>query len=181
MAKKIKDKKCKECGNTYTPFNSLQQVCSHKCHSIFTEKKEWKKKKAEMIKNLRTRTEWLKILQTTFNSFIRLRDKNKGCISCGKPLKEGNTDAGHLWPTKYSNIRFNEFNVNGQCSRPCNKDKSGDINNYRINFVKRYSEEKLKELDEIAHIEKKYTIEEIQELIKIYKLKIKEHGKSTNN
>jgi len=181
MAKKIKDKKCKECGNTYTPFNSLQQVCSPKCHSIFTEKKEWKKKKAEMIKNLRTRTEWLKILQTTFNSFIRLRDKDKGCISCGKPLKEGNTDAGHLWPTKYSNIRFNEFNVNGQCSRPCNKDKSGDINNYRINFVKRYSEEKLKELDEIAHIEKKYTIEEIQELIKIYKFKIKEHGKSTNN
>ncbi len=36
-------------------------------------------------------------------------------------------------------------------------------------------------MDEIAHIEKKYTIEEIQELIKIYKFKIKEHGKSTNN
>jgi predicted nucleic acid-binding Zn ribbon protein len=179
--KKIKDKKCKECGNTYTPFNSLQQVCSPKCASLLAEKKVWKKKKADFIKNIKTKQDYIKTLQTVFNKFIRLRDKDKGCISCGKPLKEGNTDAGHLWPTKYSNIRFNEFNVNGQCSRPCNKDKSGDINNYRINFVKRYSEEKLKELDEIAHIEKKYTIEEIQELIKIYKLKIKEHGKSTNN
>lgn len=175
--KKIKDKKCKECGTIYTPFNSLQQVCSPKCASILAEKKVWKNKKADFIKNIKTKQDYIKTLQTVFNKFIRLRDKNKGCISCGKPLKEGNTDAGHLWPTKYSNIRFNEFNVNGQCSRPCNKDKSGDINNYRINFVKRYSEEKLKQLDEIAHIEKKYTIEEIQELIKIYKLKIKEHGK----
>ena len=176
--KKIKNKKCKECGAIYTPFNSLQQVCSPKCASILAEKKVWKKKKAELICKSRTRTEWLNMLQVLFNKHIRLRDKDKGCISCGKPLKEGNTDAGHLWPTKYSNIRFNEFNVNSQCSRPCNKDKSGDINNYRMNFVKRYSEEKLKELDEIAHIEKKYTIEEIQELIKIYKLKIKEHEKS---
>jgi len=121
MAKKIKYKKCKECGAIYTPFNSLQQVCSPKCASILAEKKVWKKKKAEL-----------------------------------------------------------EFNVNGQCSRPCNKDKSGDINNYRINFVKRYSEEKLKELDEIAHIEKKYSLEEIQELIKIYKLKIKDYGKNSS-
>lgn len=80
MAKKIKDKKCKECGTIYTPFNSLQQVCSHKCHSIFTEKKEWKKKKAELKVKLRTRTEWLNILQKLFNQWIRLRDEKKAVL-----------------------------------------------------------------------------------------------------
>ena len=57
MAKKIKDKKCKECGAIYTPFNSLQQVCSPKCASILAEKKIWKKKKAELISKSKTRTQ----------------------------------------------------------------------------------------------------------------------------
>ena len=178
---KVKNKKCKECGSDYTPFKTTQVVCSTKCATKLAEKKVWKEKKKIMIENTRTRTEWLTIAQAVFNTYIRIRDKHKGCISCGKPLNKNNTDAGHLWPLKYSYIRFNEYNVNAQCSRPCNKDMSGDINNYRKNFVIRYSEEKLKELDLIAHREKKYTIDEIKDLIDEYKLKIKlkikEHGK----
>jgi hypothetical protein len=137
------------------------------------EVKQWNKKKAKLKKDLMTASDWLKIAQTTFNKFIRLRDAGLNCISCGKPLKIGNVDAGHLWSAGgHSNIRFNEYNVNAQCSRPCNKDKSGDINNYRIQFVKRYNVEILDELDSIAHIEKKWTINELKEIVEIYKKKI---------
>ena len=176
--------RCKHCKETFEPLRFNQKFCLKSECIAKGYDEHWKKVRKPKMKQEDKENDvkyWAKEAKTICHFYIRQRDKDKGCISCGKPLKEGNTDAGHLWPTKYSNIRFNEFNVNGQCSRPCNKDKSGDINNYRINFVKRYSEEKLKELDEIAHIEKKYTIEEIQELIKIYKSKIKEHGKSTNN
>jgi len=97
------------------------------------------------------------------------------CISCGQKLKKGNIDAGHLWSAGgHSNVRFNEFNVNAQCSRPCNKDKSGDINNYRLSFIERYGIDKLNELDLKAKIEKKWTIEELQEINTIYKEKLKE-------
>jgi S-adenosylmethionine synthetase len=93
-------------------------------------------------------------------------------------MKEGNIDAGHLWSAGgHSNIRFNEYNVNAQCSRPCNKDKSGDTNNYRIQFIKRYSQEILDQLDLEAHVVKKWNIEELMDLIAIYKQKFQELSK----
>jgi hypothetical protein len=84
-------------------------------------------------------------------------------------------DAGHMWSAGgHSNLRFNEFNVNAQCSRPCNKDKAGDINNYRLGFVERYGIEKLNEIDALAKIERKFSKEELKELMQVYKNKIKE-------
>jgi hypothetical protein len=38
--KKIKDKKCKECGNTFTPFQPLQSVCSKSCEIKYKAKKK---------------------------------------------------------------------------------------------------------------------------------------------
>jgi len=46
------------------------------------------------------------------------------------------------------------------------KISSGDINNYRLGFIKRYGEDKLSELDSIAHIERKFTKDELKEIIK---------------
>jgi hypothetical protein len=123
-----------------------------------------------MKAELETVQDIVKAAQIVFNKYIRERDKNETCISCGKPIRKGNVDAGHLWSAGgHSNLRFNEFNVNAQCSRPCNKDKSGDINNYRLGFIKRYGEDKLSELDSIAHIERKFTKDELKEIIKKYK------------
>jgi hypothetical protein len=44
---------------------------------------------------------------------------------------------------------------------------------YRINFIKRYSEEVLNDLDKKAHETRKFNIQEVKELINIYKNKIK--------
>ena len=166
--------RCKHCKEKFEPLRFNQKYClNEECIRVWVDvekQKQWKAKKTRLKKELMSLQDWLKLAQMTFNKWIRHRDKGINCISCGKEMKEGNIDAGHLWSAGgHSNIRFNEYNVNAQCSRPCNKDKSGDINNYRIGFVKRYGIEKLNEIDSMAHITKKWTIEELKELIDKYK------------
>jgi len=171
--------RCKHCKEKFEPVKFLQKYClKDECVRVWVESekaKTWKKTKAKMKNDLETVQELIKVTQIIFNKYIRLRDKGQVCISCQKKLKEGNVDAGHMWSAGgHSNLRFNEFNVNAQCSRPCNKDKAGDINNYRLGFVERYGIEKLNEIDALAKIERKFSKEELKELIQIYKKKIKD-------
>ena len=178
--KLIKTKKCKECGGNFTPFKTTQVVCGAKCAAKLAEAKVWKERKKVMIENTRTRTEWLSILQVVFNKYIRLRDANKPCISCDRPLG-AKFDAGHFLAVgSYPNLRFNEDNVHGQCVH-CNQHKHGASAEYFIQLPNRIGLCKFNELLNSRNESLKLTLEEIQELIKIYKFKIKEHGKSTNN
>ena len=51
-------------------------------------------------------------LKLVFNKYIRLRDRNKGCISCGGPVQQ----AGHYYSTSQCpqpQMVFNEQNVHG--------------------------------------------------------------------
>lgn len=166
--------RCKHCKQKFTPIRFNMKYCIEtECLRAFAEEikqKTWKETKTRMKTELKTTQDWLKEAQSIFNKYIRLRDDGLWCISCNKPIRKGNVDAGHMWSAGgHSNLRFNEFNVNAQCSRPCNKDKSGDINNYRLGFIKRYGADKLDELDSIAHIERKFTKDELKEIIKKYK------------
>ena len=171
--------RCKNCKEKFEPVRFNAKYCmNEECVRVWVEtekQKQWKAKKTRLKKELMSLQDWLKLAQMTFNKWIRHRDKGLNCISCDKPIKDGNCDAGHLWSAGgHSNLRFNEYNVNAQCSRPCNKDKSGDVNNYRIGFVKRYGIEKLNEIDSMAHTTKKWTIQELNEIIETYKRKLKE-------
>lgn len=174
--KKIKDKKCKECGESFTPFKTTQVVCGPKCAAKLAETKVWKEKKKVMIENTRTRTEWLSLLQIVFNKYIRLRDEGKPCISCDRPLV-AKFDAGHFLAVgSYPNLRFNEDNVHGQCVH-CNQHKHGASAEYFIQLPNRIGLCKFNELLNSRNESLKLTLDEIKELIKHYKLKIKEHGK----
>ena len=171
--------RCKNCSEKFDPVRFNMKYClKDECVRVWVESekaKTWKKTKAKAKMDLMTLSDYLKLTQQVFNKYIRLRDKNQLCISCQKKLKEGNVDAGHMWSAGgHSNLRFNEFNVNAQCSRPCNKDKAGDINNYRLGFVERYGIEKLNEIDALAKVERKFTKDELKEIINIYKKKIKD-------
>ncbi|MDB5252292.1 MAG: hypothetical protein JWP27_1461, partial [Flaviaesturariibacter sp.] len=67
--------------------------------------------------------ELLKIAQGLFNMYVRLRDQDKGCISCvgGKPEQ-----CGHYFPVgKFSRVRFHDMNANGQCKN-CNEVLAGN-------------------------------------------------------
>lgn len=103
--------------------------------------------------------------QQIFNRWIRNRDAQKGCISCGGSVDHAGhyRSAGH-----FGNLRFNEMNVNGQCLR-CNNFLSGNLINYRQGLVKRYGEEKVLMLESIRGV-KKWSKIELELIIKTYKI-----------
>jgi hypothetical protein len=140
---------------------------------VETEKqKQWKAKKTRLKKELMSLQDWLKLAQMTFNKYIRHRDKGMSCISCGNEPKKAN--AGHFYSQGgHSNVRFHEDNVHLQCEH-CNSYLSGNLLNYRIGIEKRIGTARLIVLEVIAHETKKWTIQELNEIIETYKRKLKE-------
>jgi hypothetical protein len=133
---------------------------------------QWKETKTRMKQDLKTLQDWLKETQTIFNKYIRLRDNGLTCVSCQLPPKKKN--AGHYFSSGgHSNVRFDEDNVHLQCEA-CNTFLSGNLLNYQIGIQKKIGAQKLLELQERAHVTKKWTIDELKEIIKEYKSKIKE-------
>lgn len=178
---KVKPRKCKQCNAVFTPkFSTIQACCSVECSIAYSkqikankEAKEWQKEKKERKEALMSHSEWLKLLQVTFNTFIRERDKNELCISCKTPLKGRKFDAGHYRSVGGNpQLRFNEENVFAQCV-PCNRDKHGNLIEYRKNLVLKLGVKKVEWLENYNE-SNKLSIPEIQYKIKEYKQKIKE-------
>lgn len=177
----MKLKKCKVCKNEFKPmYSTLQSVCSVRCSIVNADKdklKEWNKRKSKLKSDLMTLQDHLKITQMVVNKYIRLRDQGKDCISCGQKPKKAN--AGHYFSQGgHSNVRFDEDNIFVQCEH-CNTYLSGNLLNYQIGIEKRIGGERLIELHSRAHIVKKWTVEELKEIIKTYKQKIKEYESNT--
>jgi len=114
--------------------------------------------------------------QMLFNAFIRERDKDKGCISCG-----GSVDhAGHYYSAgHHTSLRFNEMNVNGQCIK-CNTYMHGNLINYRQGLVKRYGEQKVILLESGLHKASKWSRVELDVIISSYGKKKDNNGKGSH-
>lgn len=164
-------------------FNQKYCLSDDECIKAFNEfvkqekkkqrSKEWKQQKKEIKQKLETKSEVLKACQIVFNTYIRLRDKDKNCISCDKKLV-GKYDAGHFFSVgAYPNLRFHENNVHGQCVH-CNRDKHGNVKEYDLKLQKILSDKEYSELLESRNKPLKLTLDEVKELIYIYKQKIKE-------
>jgi hypothetical protein len=167
--------RCKNCKIEFTPVRFNQKYCfDHNCVKVWVEiekEKQWKKKKKQLKDELQTLPELMKLAQITFNKYIRLRDKNKPCISCEKSLTS-KYDAGHYFSMGgHKSVTFDEDNVHAQCVT-CNQYKHGNLINYQIGIQKRIGADKLLELHAKAHEVKKWTKQELNEIIKIYKEKI---------
>ncbi|MCK3657243.1 NinG recombination protein [Pasteurellaceae bacterium Pebbles2] len=173
---KVRLKKCKICRAEFSPRNSLQKCCSPACalelvkeQKAKAERKELKARKAK----LKSRRDWVKDAQDVFNKFIRLRDKDLPCISCGR-YHQGQWHAGHYRSVGAApELRFCELNVHKQC-QPCNNHKSGNVIEYRINLIKKIGADKVEWLERQDHEAKKYSVEDCKEIIQFYKAKCKE-------
>jgi hypothetical protein len=127
---------------------------------------------------------WTKKAQKAFNSYIRERDYDQPCISCQKHPKPvsgiggSNIDCGHYRSTGANpELRFDEDNAHKQCSRPCNKDLSGNTVNYRIHLRKKIGDRRL-EILEGPHEPKRYRVEDLKEIAKHYNAKARELKRS---
>lgn len=172
----MKPKKCKICKDKFTPIRPLQMVCGYQCSAIYAKeqkRKSWRKEKKKRKEAMKTKQDYEKELEAVVNRFIRLRDKDKPCISCG--ATNYTMSAGHYYPAgSYKNIRFDEDNIFGQCWYNCNKNKSGNLAEYRIGMIERIGIERVKALDERRLIPAHFTIPELKEMKIKYKKKCKE-------
>ncbi len=174
---KVYQRKCVSCKDKFTPQNNTQICCSPKCAIDYMKSKkanDWQKEKKVLKEKLMTKSDYLNICQKVFNTYIRTRDKGKPCVSCDKFLKENDVNASHYFSVGSSpNLRFNENNCHSSCIK-CNKELHGNIAEYTIRLPKRIGIENFNKLLEDRNKPSKLSIEDVKELILIYKQKTKE-------
>ena len=109
-----------------------------------------------------------------FSLYIRTRDSQKfggrqfQCISCGRILPIEQCDAGHYVNRQHQSLRYNEFNVNGQC-RHCNRFDEGNMQGYRQGLVEKHGELAVKQLEGSKRISVKRTTGDFLLIERVYK------------
>lgn len=144
-------RKCTVCREWFHPVRAEQYVCSYECACVHgkaandaakAEKQRKEKKRrleeeradrqrqAERRMAVKPLSYFIKQAQHAFNEFIRYRDRDLPCISCGRH-HDGQYHAGHFRTTGASpELRFDEDNCHKQCSA-CNNHLSGNLTAYR--------------------------------------------------
>lgn len=100
-----------------------------------------------------------------FNAFIRNRDASrlKGiCYTCSKLGDQ----AGH-YIHGHNSVRFNEILCNLQCFN-CNHYASGNLGVYGERLIKEHGLEKIQELRRLANKIKRFSKQELEQIIKTY-------------
>ena len=173
---------CNICNKLFYSKNSLVKCCGYDCALIYARQQQQKaieksqrKVKKEGLEKLKTKSDYLKEVQVVFNAYIRKRDENKPCISCGTDANI-KYDAGHFYSVgAYPNLRYNEDNVHRQCSNNCNVHLSGNIHEYRPRLINKIGLDRFEILEGLKRIKAHYSIEDLKELKEIYKNKIKKY------
>lgn len=177
-----KPKTCKSCRVKFVPTKPLQVACSIPCALELAKVAQAKKQAQEAVKAraehakrkeaVKTKGQHTKAAQIAFNAFIRERDKDLPCVSCGRH-HQGQYHAGHYRTTAAApELRFEPLNVHKQCA-PCNNHKSGNLIEYRIELVKRIGADKVEWL-EGPHEPKRYTIEDLKAIKAECRAKLRE-------
>lgn len=113
-------------------------------------------------------------LTLVFNRYIRMRDKDLGCISCVTGAVE---NAGHfksVGSNPKPSMAFNEYNVNGQCIH-CNYTLGGNEEGYKKGLIKKYGKDILEKLLIKSAIRSNpWTRWEYEAMIILYEKKLKE-------
>ena len=173
----MRQKKCRVCKSEFTPiYTTSQSVCSLKCAVVDAEVKKskaWNERKRILKDELTTVQDLMKVAQQVFNKYIRLRDAGKPCIAC-RSTNMKKVNASHFYSAGgHTAVRFDERNVHSGCEH-CNTFLSGNLLKYRENLLNKLGFEEFERLTEDAMKTRKFTREELKEIIEIYKQKIKD-------
>lgn len=185
-------RKCAICKSPDARYSSgLKAYCSPECGSklamailknqkVVAEKEErkvWAAKKKIMNDTV---PNWTKKAQTAFNKYIRLRDRERPCVSCGRLESElKHNGSGGLWDCGHyrsvgacPELRFEPLNAHKQCKK-CNSYQSGNHVEYRFGIAARLTKKEL-EFIEGPHEPKRYRVEDLKEICAEFKARCKE-------
>ena len=171
--------KCKVCKEVYTKSRPLQAVCSPICAlqlaQIKREKTERSAYRAAKDK-IKSRGEWAREAQAAVNAWVRWRDKDLGCISCGKPASwNGQWHAGHyLSRGAHPELAYeaDRHNLTKQCAQ-CNMWLSGNQAKMRQGLIERHGQHVIDWL-EGPHEPKKYTIDDLRQIRDDYRMRLRQ-------
>ena len=176
--KKLRRKRCKVCKAYYEPRSTTQTSCSPVCALKYVgiqREKDAKKAQREAKQRIRDndRSFRLKQAQAAFNTFIRMRDDDLPCVSCGR-WHQGQWHASHYRPTgQNSALRFNEINCHRACS-VCNNHHSGNLIPYREELVRRIGLPLVEWLEKDHPKVQAWSCEELKAIEAYYKRAVKE-------
>jgi len=174
----LKPKECAHCGSSFMPFRPMASVCSPVCarRKVEADKKAEKAQTKTRKEAIKTYAEWKADAQKAVNDFVRLRDSDLPCISCGR-FHDGAWHAGHFRSRGAApQLALDPRNVHRQCA-PCNLYLHGNQIAYRAGLVARYGE------DYVVAIESeneplKLTIDELRQIKVIYRAKLRDLKKA---
>ena len=182
LRKPPKPKTCKCCKTKFTPERPLQFVCSPSCAYQYQKRqkekqqnladaqsrREWRERKAK----LKPLSHWEDLTQRVVNDYIRERDRDLPCISCGTWVTV-QWEAGHYRSRgAASHLRYNEDNISKQCHR-CNDELSSNAIPYRAALVSKIGLERVLALEN-NNTPHRYTREELEGIRKLYRAKLRE-------
>jgi hypothetical protein len=182
MMTKVRTRRCKVCKEPFTPFRSTLQrdcgkfECQHALALKHAEKERRNRDKAERLaktrerKSDREKREAMKPIkrlkaeaQAAFNEYIRERDADLPCVSCGitnPPMTPGGQwDAGHFKSRgAFPELAFDEDNCHKQC-KSCNAGggrfsaKARTVNAaYEVELLRRIGFDRLSRLSELHEV-----------------------------
>jgi hypothetical protein len=120
------------------------------------------------------RKELLQMGKAVMAIFVKERDQNDGCISCG--TKNGPFEAGHYFAAGvFTGVMLDEVNVNKQC-KTCNCFMESNATEYYMGMVAKYGAEAVKALEDRANATKlyKWHKDDLIEFIKTTQLRVNE-------
>lgn len=190
-------RKCKRCGEYRDAESGVQLPAGFFCskehaieHGLEASRKRTERLRAKAVraheqeaKNAAKRDRerrmevkplsyWMKRAQNVVNRYVRVRDANLPCISCGRPPEWGGQwHASHFRSVgAASNLRFNLKNIHKSCSI-CNSHLSGNIMHYRPALIEKIGYSEVERLESDNSI-KKYSVEYLKKIERVFKKKI---------
>lgn len=133
-----------------------------------------KAKTKQMRECLKTLSEYEAEAKKVFQKWVRMRDKDLPCVSCGT-IKAKDWHGSHFYSANlYSGLIFDERNVHKSCDY-CNVFLHGNLLEYRKGLIERYGLAYVESL-EVESVNKrvyKYTKQELIDIKNLYNGKIK--------
>ena len=175
-------RKCKHCAEYKPASDGIKApagwFCCHSCAIDFAREKSKRLAERKAAAQHRERkmevkplSYWMKRAQAAFNAWVRERDRDQPCISCGR-YHQGQYHAGHYRPAGSNpELRFEPDNVMKQCS-VCNAHLSGNLTEYRKALIAKIGLARVEWL-EGPQEPKRYRKEDYQAIEAEYKAKLK--------
>jgi len=178
--------RCKICRDKFEAKYFLQKACLNPtCLAEWSKlDREVKQKKSDKVRKeaLKSAGDYIKEAQVSINKYVRLRDKNKPCVSCGNDrehkigLSGHRYDAGHYRSRgSAGHLRFNLLNIHKQCVK-CNRENSGNVVEYRLELINRIGQDRVNEL-ETDNEPRKFTIDYLKRVKSIFNKKFRLYEK----